>query len=85
MWQNVLVMLDERERVRQQQDLVRELNSRIAEIDWASPETDTVEFLCECGASDCVGTLSLTPNGYAALRQKGLVIREGHEAQHVLD
>jgi hypothetical protein len=85
MWQNVLVMLDERARVRQQQELLRELNSRIAEIDWTSAEDDSVNFLCECGTGDCVGTLSLTPNEYAALRQKGLVTREGHKTQHVLD
>jgi hypothetical protein len=83
--QNHLVMLDERARVRQQQELLREINSRTAEIDWTSAENDKVDFICECGASDCVGTASLTPNEYTSLRQKGLVIREGHETQPVLD
>ena len=80
-----LVMLEERGRVRQQQELLREINSRIAGIDWTSAENDTVDFHCECGASDCVGTVSLTPNEYTSLRQKGLVIREGHETPPVLD
>jgi len=83
--QNYLVMLDERARARQQQELLREINSRIAGIDWTSAENDTVDFHCECGASDCVGTVSLTPNEYTSLRQKGLVSREGHETQPVLD
>jgi hypothetical protein len=83
--QNYLVMLDERARVRQQQELAREINSRIAEIDWTDAEKDTVDFLCECGADDCVGTVLLTPNEYNSLRHRGLVIREGHTIQFALD
>jgi len=78
-------MLDERARVGRQRELLRDLNNRIAEVDWTNPEDDSLDFLCECGASDCVGTVSLTPSEYTALRHNGLVIREGHEIQYALD
>lgn len=71
------VMLDERERVRQQQ-VLRELNNRIAHMDWADAQVDTFEFLCECGASDCVGTVVMTLDEYAARSEQGPIVRHGH-------
>ena len=71
-------MLDRAERIRQGGEAVREINERIARMDWADAGRDSFDFLCECGASDCVATVPLTLDNYASLARRGPVVREGH-------
>jgi hypothetical protein len=66
------------ERDRVAVEVVREVNDCVAQLDWVDSETDTLDFLCECGAADCVGTVKLTPNEYADLRQRGPILMDGH-------
>jgi hypothetical protein len=71
-------MLDRAERVSESREPLREINERIARMDWADAGRDTFDFLCECGATDCVATVPLTLDAYAALAQRGPVVHEGH-------
>jgi hypothetical protein len=59
----------------------REVNDRIALLDWADPEQDELDFLCECGASDCAGVVSLTLGEYGELRQCGPILMDGQSAE----
>lgn len=61
------------------QGAAREVNDRVAQL-RVDAERDELDFLCECGAKDCVATLKLTPNGYAELRQLGPILKPGHVA-----
>jgi predicted amidohydrolase len=66
------------ERDRQAVDVVREVNDRVAHVGWVDAETDILDFLCECGAKDCVAVVKLTPNEYAQLRHRGPILMDGH-------
>jgi hypothetical protein len=70
-------MLDEATRVRQVQEVLREVNERLAAMDWAEIQID---FLCECGATDCVDVVKLTLDEYAARSKAGPLASEGHAA-----
>jgi hypothetical protein len=61
-------------------DVVREVNDRVARLDGVDPARDTLDFLCECGAKDCVGTLKLTLNEFTEGRQRGPILIDGHAA-----
>ena len=61
------------------QGAAREVNDRVAQL-HVDAERDQLDFLCECGDTDCVGTLKLTPNEYADLRQRGAILQPGHIA-----
>jgi hypothetical protein len=71
-------MLDEVTRVREHQVVLREVNNRIAHMDWSDAQTDTFDFLCECGASGCMATVSMTLNQFAARSERGPITHEGH-------
>ena len=71
-------MLDRAERVGQNREPLREINERIARMDWADAGRDSFDFLCECGAIDCVATVSLTLDAFAELSQRGPVVHKGH-------
>jgi hypothetical protein len=47
-------------------------------VGWVDAETDRLDFLCECGAKDCVAVVKLTPNEYAQLRHRGPILMDGH-------
>jgi hypothetical protein len=55
-----------------------EVSDRVAYVPDLDPESDTLDFLCECGAEDCVGTVKLTVNEYDELRQRGPILMDGH-------
>jgi hypothetical protein len=58
--------------------MAREVNDRVASLDWAAGDGETLDFLCECGAEDCTGVASFTFSEYAVLRERGPLMMEGH-------
>jgi hypothetical protein len=75
----MVVMFERSAQVRLPQELLREVNSRIAGTDLVSDEWDTLDFLCECGADGCVATVSLTLSEYETSSKSGLIFAEAHE------
>ena len=57
--------------------MAREVNDRIASLDWAAGDGETLDFHCECGDEDCTGVASFTFSEYAALRERGPLMMEG--------
>ena len=72
------------EQQRAKQDVLLELNTRVHEaarrFEGAEPGLDRWDFTCECGATMCRSTVSLTLAEYEALRVGGRpVLAPGHE------
>jgi hypothetical protein len=68
------------------QSILLELNGRVHEaaklFESADTDRDLWDFTCECGASDCRVSVSLTLDEYEALREGGEpVLAGGHEVQ----
>jgi hypothetical protein len=66
------------------QDILLEVNAHVHEaarrFEGIEPGQDRGDFTCECGASDCRLTVSLTLAEYEALRTAGRpVLAPGHE------
>jgi hypothetical protein len=66
------------------QDILLEVNAHVHEaarrFEGIEPGQDRWDFTCECGASDCRLTVSLTLAEYEALRTAGRpVLAPGHE------
>ena len=59
-------------------EAVREVNDRVAQLYRNADERDELDFLCECGAKDCVGTVRLTPSEFAERRERGPILMAGH-------
>ena len=60
--------------------MAREVNDRIAALDWAAGDGETLDFLCECGAENCTGVASVTFGQYAVLRERGPLMTAGHSS-----
>ena len=66
-----------------EQDVLLEVNAHVHEVarrlEDVSSGVDRWDFTCECGASDCRVTVSLTLAEYEALRAAGTpVLAPGH-------
>ncbi|MGH3090796.1 MAG: hypothetical protein ACRDOG_00475 [Gaiellaceae bacterium] len=63
--------------------LFREVNERIREI--SASEAGTIDFLCECGDSECTSAVPLTEAEYQRVRAEPdlFVVRPGHEIENV--
>jgi hypothetical protein len=70
--------------------LFRGVNERVREVKGdlgdGDPESK-IEFICECGRSDCVDHVTLTVAEYEAVRAKEthFLLKPGHEAVEVED
>ncbi len=69
-----------------EQDVLLEVNAHVHEaarrFEGTEPGADRWDFTCECGASDCRATVSLTTAEYEALRTAdGHVLAPGHAAR----
>lgn len=58
--------------------LVRDVNDRVAELYRDDSDGEELDFLCECGAKDCVGVVKLSASEYAERRQRGPILMTGH-------
>ena len=68
------------------QDVLSEVNAHVHEaarrFEGIEPGPDRWDFTCECGASDCRVTVSLTTAEYEALRAAdGRILAPGHTAR----
>jgi hypothetical protein len=66
--------------------LFREVNERVQEVSGGRA-TETTEFVCECGDTDCTETISLRDEEYEQVRADPLLfaIVRGHEIPEVED
>jgi hypothetical protein len=64
--------------------LFREVNERVQEVSGGSA-TETTEFLCECGDSECTETIAMRNEEYEQIRADPLLfaIVPGHEIAEV--
>jgi hypothetical protein len=75
-----------KERIARNEALFREVNERVKEV-TADPDTDRIDFLCECGNSDCTDAISLDRTEYERLRADPLLfgVKPGHAIPEVED
>jgi len=62
-------------------ELLREVNDRIRELGDGVDFTDTgIEFICECGARDCMAKVALPTDEYDRLRlhPEPSIVAPGH-------
>jgi hypothetical protein len=78
-------------RLAHNQSLFREVNERIEEINERLEETSgTMVFACECAATDCMESVSLTADEYEAVRRfpNHFFVKPGHvyaEVERIAD
>jgi hypothetical protein len=71
------------QRLARNQAIFREVNERLREI--ANPAEGSTDYVCECSAVDCHGTIGLELSQYEAVRSMPnvFVIEPGHERLEV--
>jgi hypothetical protein len=71
------------ERLARRQTLFREVNERIEELTDSGEES--IQILCECSDTECLVTLELSKQDYAAVRAEPawFAIERGHEIPEV--
>jgi hypothetical protein len=79
---------DREERLAKNEALFRGVNERVRELksELADAGPDTlVDFICECGRSDCVEQVRLTVSEYEGVRAEPehFVLKPGHELREV--
>ena len=72
------------ERARRQ-NVMREVNERIARLRWAQSDGEQIGYVCECSLVDCAETVALDVDAYEAVRASPLrfILRPGHECSEV--
>ena len=82
-------MLDARaRRIADNESRFRDINERLeADLRRLPVDGDPVEFVCECGHSDCTASVSLTVDEYERVRQDPatFAMLPGHEIPDVED
>lgn len=63
--------------------IFREVNERVREV--VPPDSDGIDFLCECGNEDCVEQIPLTAAEYERVREDPVqfFVQPGHEIPEV--
>ena len=72
------------ERARRQ-NVMREVNERIARLRWAQSDGEQIGYVCECSLPDCTETIELSWQTYEAVRSVSVrfVLLPGHERHDV--
>ena len=73
-------MTDRSERLARNEAMFRSVNERVEEVVQPGP-TEAIDFLCECGDTECVEKITLTREEYESVRMDGaqFAIVAGHE------
>jgi hypothetical protein len=73
-------MTDRSERLARNEAMFRSVNERVEEVVQPGP-TEAIDFLCECGDTECVEKITLTREEYESVRMDGaqFAIVVGHE------
>ena len=73
-------MSDRTDRLARNEAMFRSVNERVEEVVQPGP-TEPIDFLCECGDTECVEKISLTRAEYESIRTDGaqFVVVAGHE------
>jgi hypothetical protein len=73
-------MTDRGERLARNEAMFRSVNERVEEVVQPGP-TEAIDFLCECGDTECVEKITLTREEYESVRTDGaqFAIVSGHE------
>jgi hypothetical protein len=79
-----VIVTDREERLAKNEALFRGVNERVRELktELADEGSDTlIDFICECGRSDCVEQVQLTTSEYERVRAEPehFVVKPGHE------
>jgi hypothetical protein len=79
-------MTDRRQRLARNETLFRSVNERVEEVVQPGPN-EQIDFLCECGDSECVEKVSLTRAEYERVRADAtqFAILAGHEVPDIED
>jgi hypothetical protein len=82
------VVTDREERLAKNEALFRGVNERVRELksELSDPDPDAlIDFICECGRSDCVEQVQLAISEYERVRAEPehFVLKPGHEALDV--
>lgn len=81
-------MTEREERLAKNEALFRGVNERVRELkgELADESPDTqIDFICECGRSDCVEQVQLTISEYEGVRAEPehFLVKPGHELDDV--
>jgi hypothetical protein len=73
------------DRIARNEALFRSVNERVRDLAASQAETEAIRFVCECGRSDCAGTIELTLQEYEAVRADPaqFMVVAGHESHDV--
>jgi hypothetical protein len=79
-------MSDRSDRLARNETMFRSVNERVEEVVEPGPQEE-IDFLCECGDSECVEKVTLTRDEYEQVRADGaqFVIVPGHEIPEIED
>lgn len=77
--------MDREQRVVENENLFRQVNERIRDLESAAERSKRIDFICECGDASCMRVVSLTAADYERIRSSSLqfVVLPGHELPDV--
>jgi hypothetical protein len=73
-------MTDRNDRLARNEAMFRSVNERVEEVVQPGP-AEAIDFLCECGDTECVEKITLTREEYESVRADGahFAVVAGHE------
>lgn len=79
-------MSERSDRLARNETMFRSVNERVDEVVQPGPQEE-IDFLCECGDSECVEKVTLTREEYERVRADGtqFAIVPGHEIPEIED
>jgi hypothetical protein len=77
-------MSERTDRLARNETMFRSVNERVEEVVQPGPE-EQIDFLCECGDSDCGEKMTLTRQEYEQVRADGaqFAVYPGHEIPQI--
>ena len=77
-------MNERSDRIARNEAMFRSVNERVEQVVQPGPDEE-IDFLCECGDSACIETVTLTREAYEQVRTDGaqFVVVPGHEIPQI--